>query len=50
MGEVRNAYRVLVGKPDGQTPIGKSKHRCKDNIKMGIKEIGWEGRDSIHLA
>jgi hypothetical protein len=44
-GENRSAYRVLVGKPDGERQHGKSRHRWEDNIKMYLKEIGWEGMD-----
>jgi hypothetical protein len=36
-------YRVLVGKPEGQTPVGRPKHRGEDNIKMNLKGRGWEG-------
>jgi hypothetical protein len=37
----RNAYRLLVGKPDGKRPLGRPKHRWVDNIKMDLGEIGW---------
>jgi hypothetical protein len=40
MGELRNAYRILVGKPEWKIPLGRPKHRCEDNIKMDLKEIG----------
>jgi hypothetical protein len=39
MGEGRNVYRVLVGKPKGKRPM----HRRKDGIKMDLREIGWGG-------
>jgi hypothetical protein len=42
-----NAYRLLVGKPDGKGPLGRPRHRCVDNIKI---EIGWGGMDWIDLA
>jgi hypothetical protein len=42
MGKNRTACRV-VGKPERQRTLGRSKRRWEDNIKMGIKEIGWEG-------
>jgi hypothetical protein len=48
MGEKRNLYRVLVGKPDGKRPIGRP--RCKwENIK-NFSETGWSGVDWVHLA
>jgi hypothetical protein len=39
MGEKRNAYRVLVGKPEGKRPIGRQRRRWEDNIKMVLTEI-----------
>jgi hypothetical protein len=50
MGEKRNAYRLLVGKPEGIKPLGRPRRRWVDNIKMVLLEIGWGGVDSIHLA
>jgi hypothetical protein len=50
MGEERNAYRKLVGKPDGKGPLGRPRRRWVDNIKTNIKEIGWDGMDWIDLA
>jgi hypothetical protein len=47
MGETRNAYKILVGKPEGKRPLG---HRWVDNITMELGEIGWDGRDWIELA
>jgi hypothetical protein len=44
--ETKNAYRVLVGKAEGKRPSRK----CKDNIKIYFREIGWGGVDWIHLA
>jgi hypothetical protein len=41
MGEGRNMYRVLVGKPEGKTPIGRPRRRWEDGIKMYLWEIGW---------
>jgi hypothetical protein len=43
MGEGRNVYRVLVGKPEGKRPIGRWRRRWEDGIKMDLREIGWEG-------
>jgi hypothetical protein len=45
MGERRNAYRILVGKPEG-----RARRRWVDNIKMDLREVGWDGRDWIDLA
>jgi hypothetical protein len=39
MGEVKNAYRILVGKPEGKRPLGRPRHRWVDNIKMNLGEI-----------
>jgi hypothetical protein len=50
MGENMNAYRILVGNPEGKTPLGRSRHWCVDNIKMDIREIEGGGMDCIDLA
>jgi hypothetical protein len=50
MGDKRNAYRILVGKPEGKRPLGRPRHRWEDNIRMNHREIGWGGMDWIHLA
>jgi hypothetical protein len=50
MGEKRNAYRLLVGKPDGKRPLGKPRRRWVDNIKMGLLERCWGGVYCIGLA
>jgi hypothetical protein len=47
MGEKRNAYRLLVGKPEGKIPLGRPRRRWVDNIKMDLLEIGWGGVDWI---
>jgi hypothetical protein len=49
MGEKRNAYRLLVGKPEGKRPLGRPRRRWVDNIKIDILEIGWGGVDWITL-
>jgi hypothetical protein len=50
MWEKMNSYRILVGKPEGKRPIGRSRRRWECNIKMDLREIGWDGMDWIHLA
>jgi hypothetical protein len=50
IGEKRNAYRLLVGKPEGKRPLGRPRHRCVNYIKMERLEIGWGGVDWIGLA
>jgi hypothetical protein len=42
MGEIRNAYGILVGKPEGERPLGRPMRRWEDNIRMNVREIGWE--------
>jgi hypothetical protein len=49
MGEIRNAYKLLVGKPEGKRPLERYRHTWEDNIKI-FREIGWECVDWIHLA
>jgi hypothetical protein len=41
MGEMRNAYKMLVGKPERKRPLGRSRRRWEDNIKMDLKVIGF---------
>jgi hypothetical protein len=50
MGEKRNAYMILVGKSEGKRPLGRRRRRWVDNIKMDLREIGWDGMDWIDLA
>ena len=50
MGERRGLYRVLVGKPEGNRPLGRPRNRWEDNIKMDLQEIGCGGMDWIELA
>jgi hypothetical protein len=49
-GEKRNAYRVLVGKPEGRRPLGRPRGRWVDNIRMDFVEVGWDDVDWIGLA
>ena len=48
--EVRGAYRVLVGKPEGKRPLGKPRRRWVDNIRMDLQEVGGGYVDWIGLA
>jgi hypothetical protein len=50
MGEKRNAYRLLVGKPEGRRPLGRPKPRWLNNIRMDFVEVGWGDVDLIGLA
>jgi hypothetical protein len=50
MGEKRNAYRLLVGKPEVKRPLGKPRRRWVDNIRMDLGEVGWGNVDWIGLA
>jgi hypothetical protein len=50
MGEGRNVYRVLVGKPEGKRPLGRPRRRWEDGIKMDLGETDWGGVAWIHLA
>jgi hypothetical protein len=49
-GEKKNAYRILVAKPEGKRSLGRPRRRCVDNIKMELTETGWGGIDWIDLA
>jgi hypothetical protein len=50
MGEKRNAYRTLVGKPEGKRPLGRPRRMWVDNIKIHLREMVWNGMDWINLA
>jgi hypothetical protein len=45
MGKKRNAYRILVGKPEGKRLLGRPRRRWVENLKMGLREIGWGEED-----
>jgi hypothetical protein len=49
-GETRNAYRILVGKPERKRSLGRPRHRWVDNIKLDLRKIGWDGMHWINLA
>jgi hypothetical protein len=46
----KNAYRILVEKPEGKRPLRRPRCRWVDNIKRELREIGWDGMDWINLA
>jgi hypothetical protein len=50
MGEKRNAYKLLVGKPEGKRPPGRPRHRWVDNMGMDLGEVEWSDVDWIGLA
>jgi hypothetical protein len=50
MGEKRNPYRIFVGKPEGKRQLGRPRYRQVDNIKIDLREIGWDGMDWIDLT
>jgi hypothetical protein len=45
VGERRGAYRVLVGKPEGNRPFARPRRRWEDNIKMDLRDVGWGSID-----
>jgi hypothetical protein len=49
MGSKRNACRLLVGNPKRKRPLGRPRRKCVDNIKMDLREVGWDGGDWIDL-
>jgi len=49
MGEMRNVYKILVGKSEGKRSLRKHRHRWEYNIRKNLGEIGWEVVDWIHL-
>jgi hypothetical protein len=50
MGAKRNAYRILLEKPEGKRQLGRPRRRWVDNIKMDLRDIGWDDMDWIDLA
>jgi hypothetical protein len=50
MGEERNVYKVLMGKPEGKRPLGRPRCRREDGIRMNLREIGWGNVDWIQLV
>jgi hypothetical protein len=50
MRQMKKVYKILVRKPKGKRPSGRPRLRWEDNIRMGLRELGWEGVDWINLA
>jgi len=50
MGEMRNAYKILVGKPEGKRPLGRLRRRWENIIRMDVGDIVWGGVKWIHLG
>jgi hypothetical protein len=50
MGAKRNAYRILVGKPEGKRSLGRPRHKWEDNIEMDLRDIEWGVMDWFDLA
>jgi hypothetical protein len=50
IGEITNAYKILVRKSDGKKPLDRSRRRWEDNIRMDVREIGWKCVDWMHLV
>jgi hypothetical protein len=50
MGEMRKAYNILVGKPEGKRPFENRKYRWECNIITDLREVLWEGVDWMHLT
>jgi hypothetical protein len=50
MGEMRNAFKMLVGRPVGKRPCGGPRLRWDDNISIDVRKIGWGGVDWLHLV
>jgi len=49
-GEMRNAYKILIGRHEGKSPLVRPRRRWEHYIRIVVREIGWEGVDWMHLA
>jgi len=49
MAARRDVYRVLVGKPKGERPLGRPRHRWEDNNNMDFQEVGWDLVESVSI-
>jgi hypothetical protein len=50
MWEMRNSFSILVGKSEGKRPLGRTRNRWENKIRIDLKEVGWEGVDWINLT
>jgi hypothetical protein len=50
MGDERNRYMIVVGKPEGWRPLGRPRHRWVDDIKIDLREIQWDVVDRVNLV
>jgi hypothetical protein len=50
MNREKNTYRILVGKPEGKRPLGRPRRRWMDNIKIDLRETGWDGMDWLMIG
>jgi hypothetical protein len=50
MGDKKNTYKILVGKPEGKSPLGRPRRRWVNGVNIDLREIGWGGMDWIDLA
>jgi hypothetical protein len=48
--QMKTAYKILVGKPEGKRPLARPRRRWEDNIIMNLRETGWEGVDWMRMA
>jgi hypothetical protein len=50
VGKMRNAYKILIRKSEGNRPLRRPRLKWEDNIRMVLRKVGWEGVDGIHTA
>jgi len=50
IGEMRNAYKMLIRIPEEKTPLVRARHKWEDNIRVDLREVGWENVEWMHLA
>jgi hypothetical protein len=50
MGQMRNAFKILVGEPEGKSPLGRPRPGREDDIRMDLRGMGWEHVDGMNLV